>query len=257
MLYGGEISLLGFSFLESIYRIIASIAPIYIITNLSDLDFCKKVNCLSGVRIGTSLNKERDHYPETLQSLMQLDIPIDITSVVTPSLLIENTKTLLKECQYIGRNIGFIQYSKSQANLFRYNILNKEYEDFIKRIIYAYESGSYTFYLNNIDSIKSALRKEYTPSMESLIFITPENLFASIQYDDENCEYFKTYSSLLDWQRDCKREEVMYAVHCKDCKYYKHCLAEHIRSWDSEDECCGMKGLLKFYENIHQNNGIL
>lgn len=250
-MYGGEISLLGFSFLESIYRIIASIAPIYIITNLSDLDFCKKASCLSGVRIGTSLNKERDRYPETVQSLMRLDIPIDITSVVTPSLLTKDTKTLLKEYQCIGRNVSFIQYSKSQTNLFQYNISNKEYEDFIKKIIYAYESGSYTFYLDNISLIKLALQKEYIPSMEKLIFITPENLFASIQYDDKNCEYFKTYSSLSDWQCDCRKEQTIYTTHCKDCKYYKHCLAEHIRSWDPEDECCGMKGLLQFYENIH------
>lgn len=251
-LYGGEISMLGFSFFEQIYQILAPIAQICVITNLSDVDYCRAIYRFPGVRIGTSLNQERDHYAETVQNLMRIDISVDITSVVTPSILKKDPKILLDECQCIGRNIEFIQYSKSQSNQFQYNISNREYEIFINHIVDTYESNpSYSFKLENIERIQAAIRGEYSPTMENLIFITPDNQFASIQYDKDNKEYFKKYAELLDWQNDCLREKNRYVAKCYGCKYYGHCLAEHIRDWDSEDECCGMKGILEHYEDLH------
>lgn len=253
-LYGGETSLLGFTFFEQIYQILSPIAPICIITNLSNVEYCRAVYRFPNVQVGTSVNQERDYYIETIQKLMQLDIPIDITSVVTPSVLKKDPKTLLDEYQCIGRNIEFIQYSKSQNNRFQYNISNREYADFINQIVDVYESGSYTFQLENIERIKAAIQGKYNPTMENLIFITPNNQFASIQYDEENREYFKKHKSLSSWQQDCLQEKRLYATKCYSCKYYGHCLAEHIRDWNPEDECCGMKGILEHYENLYQNN---
>lgn len=251
--YGGETSILGFPFFQKLYSVLEGYAPVSLITNFSDPEFCRKANAL-GASIGISLNKERDHAEETLQRLLCSDLPASISCVATPSVIRADTKKLLDRCERLGRGIGFIQYSKAESNPFAWSLTNRDYAGFLKRLITEYDAGGYTFPLENKKEVQDALEREYHPQMRSLLFIDPMNRYASIQYDEEQQETFKTYGSLSEWEGDCVNEERRYWERCAGCKYYECCLAEHLHSWQDGDECCGMKGVLEHFEGLHQDD---
>lgn len=252
--YGGETSLLGIRFFQQLYAVLFRYAKVSLITNFSDPLFCEEAYKI-GASIGVSLNNERNHAGETLQAILCSDIPASISCVVTPSILKADIKTLLDKCETLERGIGFIQYSKSESNPFAWNISNRDYADFLVRLIEAYRTGGYTFPLENDLQLKDTIEEKYAPSMRGLLFIDPYNRYASIRYDDEQRESFQTYKSLSEWESACLDEDRRYWERCAGCRYYGHCLAEHLHSWQEGDECCGMKGVLEHFEGIHQNDG--
>ena len=102
--------------------------------------------------------------------------------------------------------------------------------------------------------LRDAFVNKYDPTMRAILFINPFNEYSCVAYE-HSLEYFKTFDTLESWEEACKEEAAIYEKKCGHCKYYKRCYAEHLKDWEEDDECCGMKSLMKWYEeNIYQNN---
>jgi len=252
---GGEITLLDINTMVKIIETIKLYTQnIILITNFSDPGIIKSLK-KHKINFSVSLNEERDRYQETvLNLLMNEDKDISLIQVVTPSLIKKAPQIILNELQRYGLSVGFIQYSRSLLAKVNYDISNKEYSDFIKKIIIEYLNGGYNFELSNIIELDSCIKENYDPCMENIIYIDPYNKYNSIVFFKDQ-EHFKPFDSVKEWQQECLKEKILYQKKCERCRFYGHCYAEHVKFKDKDDECFGMKSLLTWYEeNIYKNN---
>ena len=245
--YGGEISLLPKNKLEELVHVCKKFSDnIVLISNMSnDID-------INEVRFATSLNYERTNYEGTKLKLLFTDKNnLSINIVVTPSILKRDIDSLMKELDLYGANIELVRYSPSKTNSFKYNISDKEFEDYLKLFISKYKSRKNKFTLSNISMLDDCLEKKYSPCMDSVIFISPYNKLCFIDFDG-NMEFFHSVESIDDYIANVENEYRKYTEKCGACEYFGHCYAEHL---NLNEKCCGMKSLLKWYEeNIYKNN---
>lgn len=246
--YGGEISLLPKDKLEKLVNVCKKFSDnIVLISNMSnDIE-------MNGVRFATSLNYERTNYEGTKLKLLFTDKKnLSINIVITPSILKRDIDSLMKELDLYGANIELVRYSPSKANYFKYDISDKEFEDYLKLFISKYKNRKNKFTLSNISMLDDCLEKKYSPCMDSVIFINPYNKLCFIDFD-ENREFFHSVESIDDYVTNVENEYRKYIDKCSSCEYFGHCYAEHL---NLNEECCGMKSLLKWYEkNIYKDNG--
>ena len=240
-----------------------------LLTNLQDIvniskEFCKEINIITNLSNGfpinnvnysTSLNKERDQYKETrFKLLINNNKDIGLNIVITPSVLNKPIKLFIEELEQYGLNIELIRYSLSQNNEITYDIDDRDFENYLKNFIIEYLKKPRNFKLNNIEMIESCLNKEYSPLMDSVIFITPNNKFAYVEYLN-NKEHFNEVNTIELFRFKAEKELNEYTKKCSQCKYFMNCYAEHLKL---NQECSGLKNLLKWYEeNIYKNDGSL
>jgi sulfatase maturation enzyme AslB (radical SAM superfamily) len=256
-IYGGEVSLLPIAYLKQLIDLCSKYARVNVITNFAD-DACNEFLQQEDVTISTSINEERTCNQQVEYSLILTDVEnLSLIQVVTPSLLIKTAKEVLDHLELFKRTVGFLPYSPAKMAGVNYNITNMEFSLFMKRIILEYMSGNYSFDISNIGQLNAVIENRYDPRMQSILFINPFNEYAGISYE-KDLEYFKVFNTLEDWELACNDEAVEYNMKCNYCEYYGRCYAEHLKEWKGDDECCGMKSLVKWYEeNIYQNNGNL
>lgn len=253
-IYGGEISLLPRRHLKRLIDLCNEYAQVNVVTNFMNLE-CNEFLANENVTVSTSINDERRYNEVIERSLLFNDNKnLSILQVVTPSLLNKSSKDILDHLELFKRTVSFLQYSPSINAKENFTVTNMDYAVFIKRIIRLYLSSNYSFDITNINQLDDVIEGKYDPRMRSILFINPLNEYASVAYEN-GLEYFKTYKNLIDWEHDCIDEENIYHNKCGSCKYYGKCYAEHIKDWREDDECCGMKSLIQWYEkNIYQNN---
>jgi len=253
-IYGGEVSLLPLTYLEQLIGLCSKYARVNIITNFAD-NKCNEFLKQQNVTISTSINEERSCNQQVEYSLLSTDIEnLSLIQVVTPSLLSKTPKEVLDHLELFKKDVGFLQYSPAQMAKVNYNISNMDFSLFMKGIITEYLSGHYSFEISNLDQLESVVEWNYNPRMQSILFITPFNEYAGISYENY-LEHFKVFDKLEDWELACEQEAIDYNNKCKHCKYYGRCYAEHLKEWKGNDECCGMKSLVKWYEeNIYQDD---
>lgn len=253
-IYGGEISLLSLDYLKKLIDLCSKYAQVNVVTNFTNNkcnDFLKQEN----VTISTSINEERSCNQQVECMLMSTDIEkLSLIQVVTPSLLKKTAKEVLSHLELFKKSVSFLPYSPAKMAGVNYNISNLDFSLFMKRIIIEYTSGNYSFNVINIEQLNDVIENRYNPRMQSILFINPFNEYSCTSYEN-NLEYFKTFDTLGHWELACKEESISYNKKCNHCKYYGRCYAEHIKDWGKDDECCGMKSLVEWYEkNIYQNN---
>jgi sulfatase maturation enzyme AslB (radical SAM superfamily) len=253
-LYGGEITLLPFNYISELIDICKMYSSqVSIVTNYSNKaynDFFEK----QGIDFSTSINAERDNNTLTESALLiNNNKNLSLIQVVTPSLLQISPKEILQHLSLFNLNVGFLQYSPAKHAKVNYNITNKQYSDFLKNITYEYKKDKYNFVISNIIEIEEVILDMYSPLMRSVLFINPYNQYCCVQYDD-GLEYFKAFDSLEAWADECNREEKKYEKMCKQCQFYGHCYAEHIKTWKENDECCGMKSFIGWYKEIYEKD---
>ena len=255
---GGETTLLPMETIKKIIFVCKQYTDnISFVTNFSDIKKAEEIYKLVG-SLSVSLNRERTDYEKTVQRLLSTELEnISLSIVVTPSVIRMSADEIIRELELFARPALLLRYSPSIYNKIDYNISNKDYEVFLRTLIKTYLEKPRNFILLNIEEIERCLQKQEEPWKESCIFIDPYNRFSSLDYNHGR-EYFKTYISFIDFLNDSQKEKEYFVGICDQCHYFNHCYAEHMKEWDKEDRCCGMKGLLNWYEkNIYQNNGKL
>lgn len=255
---GGETTLLPMETIKKIIFVCKQFTDnISFVSNFSDTKKAEEIYNLVG-SLSVSLNRERTNYKETVQKLLTTELKnISLSIVATPSILNMNINEFIQELELFARPVLLLRYSPSIYNKTDYKISNREYENFLQSLIKTYMEKPRNFRLLNIEEIERCLEKKEEPWKESCIFIDPYNRFTSLDYKYGR-EYFKTYDSFLEFIKDSKKEKEEFARICNNCKYFGHCYAEHMKTWNPDDSCCGMKGLVEWYEeNIYQDNGKL
>ena len=244
-LYGGEISLLHINYIDRLIDIVSYYVTPNIVTNLSDWNFLSYLE-KKDVTISTSLNDDRENNDLLERRLYDHDCSnISILQVVTPSLLTEDRNRLSNRLYLSNASFSFLRYSPSTKADIKYSLNNRDYAMFIKELIIHFPGR-----IENENELKQCLSGAYNPRMSSNIFINPQGKLMSVQYNSEHLEYFREYNSLEDWIIDCDIEYKLYRKHCRECRYFNHCYAEHL-SFNNiiDDDCCGMYQLLNWYEN--------
>lgn len=260
--YGGEIALLNKDFLSEIFSVCDIFSyHISAITNLvGETSFSPVTDIISyynnevgfDIDWGTSLNDERPNNKETIANLLMLENKINVTQVVTPSLLKKDPEEILKNLSKVCRSVEFLIYSPSVSNSV-YNLTNKDYEDFMIRILSV--KNHHGVYIQNEEDIIDCIEGRYNSYMDSNIFIDPMCHYRYIKYKDGK-EYFGNSGVTLDkYFEEVKNEKEIWNKKCKGCKYLGHCYAEHLKGWKDGDTCCGMYNLLEYYkQNIYKND---
>ena len=255
---GGESTLLPLRLLQQIiYTCMDYTDNVNFITNFSNSEMAEAVYGITG-NISVSINKERLGYEDTVQKLLSSDLEnISLSIVVTPGILGMDTKNLISELEVLKRPVLFLQYSPSIYNNVVYPVANRDHEAFIIGFIKEYLKKSRNFDLLNLQDIENCLSKNEEPWQDSVVFIDPYNRYTGLEYIG-NREYFKEFGSIIELEESSGRQKALFLSRCRSCKYFGNCCAEHMKAWDSGDSCCGMKGLLEWYEkNLYKNNGKL
>ena len=253
-IYGGEVSLLPLDYLKRLIDLCSKYAQVNVITNFAD-DRCNEFLKGEMVTVSTSINDERSCNLQTQHAVLLTDNDnLSVIQVVTPSLLKKTGKEVLGYLELFKKDVGFLPYSPAKMAEVNYDISNMDFCNFMKRVITEYMSGNYSFKISNIDHLNDVVENKYDPMMQSILFINPFNEYAGIAYED-GLEYFKVFDTLENWELACREETIDYDRKCNHREYYGRCYAEHLKESKGDDECCGMKSLVKWYEeNIYQNN---
>lgn len=261
-IYGGEITLLPIDISIELIEICKSFAPTTFVTNLSNPDISDKIVELTGIKYAISVNDERPYNDTILErSFLTKYHPNSIIQVATPSLLAKSAKQILQEASLFNTEfVGFTQYFPSIKNNCNYQTEtpNKDYADFLIKVLDEYLKGDYKFSIENLLDLELVLNGKYTPWMQEAIFIMPHdgktNNYACILYNRRGIERFHTLKNLDEFDKLAHFEYYeAYANHGK-CKYFGHCYAEHLRPWDeNKDECPGLFKVLEWYKNEKQS----
>ena len=233
---GGEPSLLNCYYLEELQGLIKDYHVTYV-TNLSNIEF---VNfCLQhNVQMTISVNKERQHFAETVKNLKLIKglKNIQLSSVVLPSLLNDDIKNILQFYNSFGFDVYFLKYNASKTNKLNYNITNEEYYKFIDELIKQYQVGCYNFKIKNIDFL---LQDNINAVSCDSLFINPNGKFSTITYDDNNKEYFVEFDTVEQFNKFCESTNTKQKDTCKQCLYYKQCGSKNIYSSD-QNKCINL-----------------
>lgn len=252
--YGGELGTLSDSYLTELFSICKKYTGnINAITNLMRPELLSR---FADIEWSVSVNEERPDYKATVSYLLtHPHDSINISQVVTPSILRMGAKKALAFDSMLGKRVEFLRYCVSD-NHDRWCIGNREYEQFLIDVLYVYQQ--YDIDIQNLYDLNDCMEKRYNSFADSNIFIQPDGTFSCVSYRGQK-ESFLPISNIKDLQKIVEKEKKMsYNEDCTKCKYYGHCYAEHLHTSKKGDQCCGLIDLLRYYEeNIYQDNRIL
>lgn len=195
-----------------------------------------------------SINKERKDYYDNITQLCK-EGDVDIITVALPPELEESPTYFLDKFQGSTGSLFIIPYFKSVYNkVCAHSLTNREYCDFLIRIIDAYLDNSYTFTLANIGILEDAFNGQYNPFADGSVYIGPDGRLGRPKYNEKYEEYFEWYNSVEEWELDTLKERREAIYTCGTCEYYGRCVADHMRPYREDDVCCGYKPLLKWWE---------
>ena len=252
---GGESTLLPIELIQTISHICMGYTNnVNFVTNFANSEMAEAVSEIIG-NISVSINKERPNYEDTIQKILSSEIEnISLSMVVTPSVLAMEKKKLIAELETLKRPVLFLQYSPSVYNNLAYPVANSDFEGFLKEFMAEYFKKPRNFDLINLEGIEDCISKQEEPWQDTVVFIDPYNRYIALEYVDGR-EYFNEFTGIKDLEESSGRQKAFFSSKCDGCKYFGHCYAEHMKDWESCDSCCGMKGLLEWYEkNIYKNH---
>jgi len=242
-IYGGELALLPTEYLQDLLGLFN--APINLVTNLSKLHdiFYDRKYSLS-VSYDFTCRQGSD---KVLENMVMLDRPLNVLTLCSPELLkipVKDMVNIFNRIQTV-ESVEIKPYSRNQANDF--TITKKEYEEFIL----AWINQPKEFVLTNEEIIESSLRGKRNAFSDDHLYITPDGLFAVLDFDENGLEYFKKLADVDEYKKWCEEEKTkVTSSFCGSCKFYGRCLTEHYRPIKSEDECDGGLGILQILETL-------
>ena len=250
-LYGGEIAILPPKYLTMLITLLKSYhTPINIITNYSApipqfLD--------SEVYLTVSYDFDsREKHELVYNNMLLSEKPIAVLILASRKLLKKNVDEMIEElnvCSSI-KSVEIKPYSPSQAN--DHKILYKEHEEFIIKWIMSPVKKNFEFI--NEKLIKASLTRSgpYYKSAfsDSHVYLTPEGKFGTLEFDDNDNEYFLEFNKFQEYLKwtETEKERVNKNLYCSKCNYLGSCLSEHLRDVkDLTYSCNGFKHLLDWY----------
>lgn len=195
-----------------------------------------------------SINMERKDYYDSITKLCE-DSSTDVITVALPAEVDEDAVYFLDRYQGCTGSLFIIPYFKSVYNKECTHVLsNKEYCEFLIRVIDAYLDRDYTFKLANISILEDAFNGQYNPFADGSVYIGPDGRLGRPKYTENYEEYFEWYDSIEEWELDTLKERREAIYTCGTCEYYGRCVADHMRPFREDDVCCGYKPLVKWWE---------
>lgn len=251
-LYGGEIGLLDDDYLDSLLNIIEKYSD-YKCSFITNLSILKPIFSDPRIELSISFDFEERQMDELVFSnIALLDRDVSILILASKNILKKNVDNMIKQLNCLSNiiSVEIKPYSANQSN--QQNVAFSEYESFIQSWIESDIEMKFNFV--NYDKIKGSLLKEYSSFSSDHIYITPNNKFGILDFDEKDNEVFvelDTFEGFLEWSEK-EVLKVKSNKYCKECRYIGHCLTEHYREVKSLDESCnGFKHLLDWnYESI-------
>lgn len=251
-IYGGEISLLETDYLNSLILLCKKYSKrINLVSNLYDLKILE-IAREHNITLGISYNEERPDYKyiksviSTLSEKEKENLVLNI--VVLPSVVSANKRKFLKNLDTLGINIFFLQYSEAYLSNSRYHLTNRDFSNSIIEILEEYKNKKYSFQILNSFQLNN-------PFDFNHLYINPFGHFSWVSFKKCNLEIFLNFSTIKQcikqYEKDLKDFES-----CMSCKYYKKCLAEHLKHHNIEDECCGLPSLIDYLESSKNETNI-
>lgn len=195
-----------------------------------------------------SINMERKDYYDNITKLCE-NGATDVITVALPAEIDEDPVYFLDRYQGSTGSLFIIPYFKSVYNKeCSHYLSNREYCEFLIRVIDAYLDRSYTFTLANIGILEDARNGQYNPFADGSIYIGPDGRLGRPKYNENYEEYFCWYNTVEEWEGDTLKERREAIYTCGTCQYYGKCVADHMRPFKPGDVCCGYKPLIEWWE---------
>lgn len=249
-IYGGEIALLGNSYLEAMDKVIRKYTDdINVISNLSIVDkyFLREDVILS---VSFDFDARESHY-KVLSNLRKMDKEVAILMLASPKLLGLDVGKMIEELNRL-RNIVSVEikpYSTNQANSLQVSDL--DFEKFIMKWMTSPVEKNFKF-VNDLN-IQASLRGEYSAFSDNHVYITPEGKYAVLEFDRNGKEFFLEMNSISEYKAwtQLERGRVNANSECSKCEFLGKCLTEHYRDVkEGADSCNGYRNLLLFGRSL-------
>jgi hypothetical protein len=248
-IYGGEISLLGYEYWDTMIRMLNEygIEDINLITNLSAIN-----DITTDPRVYTSVSYDfeaREDHQRVWRNMALLDKPFSILMLASPKFLEQDTAEMIESLNLLNnlQSVEIKPYSTNQSNT--HIVYYTTFEEKVKSFL---EYPNKKFAFMNEHLLQEVLNKERNSFSDDHLYITPQGTFAVLEFDLNDNEYFLECKTIEDYEKWCDREKKRVAKNefCSNCEYYGHCLSEHLREVKSLDKSCnGFKNLIDWYKN--------
>lgn len=248
-IYGGEIGLLSDGYLKELFT--ACHAFTHHITAVTNLSRPEILSLDPMVSWTTSVNDERQENQKVIANLLMIENRLNLSQVVTPSVLKKGADRCLRELSMLGNSVEFLRYSPAISNAI-WDISNRKYEDFMIDVLD--HAGNYPIQVQNMNDLRACIKGTYNAYMDSNLFISPNGSLNYVSYEN-GLEYFHPVQTIEQFMVITHKEKHLYENKCRGCPYLGHCYAEHLHDSKAGDVCCGLPNLLRYYEeNIYQDN---
>jgi len=236
-LYGGEVFLLPKGYLRKLKDILTQyVDVINVNTNLSVINELVQDSAFD---ISVSYDFEaREKHEQVAQNMLLLERPFNVLMLASPALLKKKPEEIISFFNMFAqlRSVEVKPYSANQANDLK--VKNNEFEKFVKSLIVSPLEKQFELY--NEVLLDEVVHGERNAFSDDHIYITPNGSFATLEFDENDREYFFELGSVEDYQHwtEMERTRVNKNKHCQQCEYKGQCLSEHLREVTSMDESC-------------------
>lgn len=248
-IYGGEVGLLSFEYLNTLIDLCLSYTHnVNVVTNLSNIH-------LSFLRDDITLSVSFDFHAReksdlVLNNMLRIPRTFSVNVLVTPLILEMDPFHIITVFNGIKSitDVELKPYSKNQANSF--NISHKHFDDYVKKWMLLANEMNFNFI--NIGLLRDVISKQKNMYSDDHVYITPEGFFGVLSFDQHDQEFFLLLNSFDEYDKWCIREktQVINNKTCAGCEFIGHCLTEHARPFIGleDDTCDGHIGLIKWFQ---------
>ena len=248
-IYGGEVGLLDYDYILEIKQILHcyNIKNINIITNLSMIN---DVILDDDFYISVSYDFDRrEKFEQVWKNMALLQKPFSVLMLASPEMFESDTGSMIEMFNLIPniQSVEIKPYSPNQSNAHKADYT--QFESLVQQWIESSVKKNFTFVnelliQDSLDGIRSSFSDDH-------VYITPSGNYGVLEFDLNDNEFFQEYIKYEDYVKWCtkERQRVSKNKFCSNCKYFGHCLSEHLRDVKSIDNSCnGFIKLLEWYD---------
>jgi len=223
-IYGGEPTLLPVNFALELHELIKTYnCTTNVITNLTTLKHPLLYVCDS---VGISYDFNLREFHSLVKENIKL-FPRDkhILTLATNDLMSMSHEDIITQLSELSIDSWEIKpYSKSRNNQFDFD--HDKYEQFVFDV----HASDKPFMFINTDNILSSINFNNVSYSNNHIYITPNSEMCVLDFDENDCEFFRFVPNMLYYVHWCKKEYDKYSKHqlCKACDYQHRCISEHL-----------------------------
>jgi MoaA/NifB/PqqE/SkfB family radical SAM enzyme len=247
-LYGGEILSLPKEYQSKIIEACLSFcSEVRVTTNLS-LDYTELLKYPVQVCVSYDYTCREDHV-QVLANMINFPADLHVLMLASKGLVKKNVENIIAVLNTVPnlKTVEIKPYSTNQYNQF--DVKHSEFEEFVKKFILNKDKLEAHFV--NEDMIQASLAGQMNSFSDDHVYITPNNKFAVLDFDDQDNEKFTELDNFQEYINWTQKEKFKVSAnsYCNQCEYFGKCLSEHLRDVQSlEHSCNGYKLLLDWYK---------